>query len=346
MPDNDDQPIGLVRDCLPWQSEEFNRILRQQANGKLSHALLISGQAFLGKLHFSFSVLCAMLCESTDAISNKGTAGFSVCGDCTGCRLMAAGTHPDFRLLKPVEAKSIKIEQVRDITAWVGQTAQRAGKKVVIVNPADKMTHESANALLKCLEEPAGDSLIMLVTSQPGRLLPTIRSRCQSVNFNIPARDETTDWLRQHGADSSRDNEILLDIAGGAPLAVIERFDEAFLEKRKVVVQGVLGIVSSSKTVEQVSGSVAKADIADAIDCLYDISIDCLKYLTCDDPHYVRNKDIIAAIEQLCVVYDLNAMFELCEVLKVARQELSSSSNPDPVLLLESALIALKSLSH
>ena len=335
---------GQTLSCLPWQYEEYDRIRHQEASGKLSHALLVSGQAFLGKSHFAHAIVSAMLCEREESMSNDSALGRSACGECAGCHLLAAGTHPDFRSLRPEDSKLIKIEQIRDVIAWVSQTAQRSGKKVVIVNPADQMNHQSANALLKCLEEPAGDSLIMLVTSHPGRLLPTIRSRCQLVDFHIPSRSKALDWLQQHGADSGRDNEILLDVAGGAPLAVLERFDDAFLERRKVIILAMTDLMSGKKTTQQVSELFSKSGAADAIDRLYDLSIDCLKYLSCSDIQYIRNRDMWRVIEQICGVYDIDAMFKFCETLKVARQELSSSSNPDAVLLLESVVIGLKSL--
>ena len=335
---------GQTLSCLPWQYEEYDRIRHQQASGKLSHALLVSGQAFLGKSHFAHAIVSAMLCERDESMSNDSALGRSACGECAGCHLLAAGTHPDFRSLRPEDSKLIKIEQIRDVIAWVSQTAQRSGKKVVIVNPADQMNHQSANALLKCLEEPAGDSLIMLVTSHPGRLLPTIRSRCQLVDFHIPSRSKALDWLQQQGADSGRDNEILLDVAGGAPLAVLERFDDAFLERRKVIILAMTDLISGKKTTQQVSELLSKSGASDAIDCLYDLSIDCLKFLSCSDILYIRNRDMSRVIEQICGVYDIDAMFKFCETLKVARQELSSSSNPDAVLLLESVMIGLKSL--
>ena len=337
---------GQTLSCLPWQYEEYDRIRHQEAGGKLSHALLVSGQAFLGKSHFAHAIVSAMLCEREESMSNDSALGRSACGECAGCHLLAAGTHPDFRSLRPEDSKLIKIEQIRDVIAWVSQTAQRSGKKVVIVNPADQMNHQSANALLKCLEEPAGDSLIMLVTSHPGRLLPTIRSRCQLVDFHIPSRSKALDWLQQHGADSGRDNEILLDVAGGAPLAVLERFDDAFLERRKVIILAMTDLISGKKTTQQVSELLSKSGASDAIDCLYDLSIDCLKFLSCSDIQYIRNRDMSRVIEQICGVYGVEAMFKFCETLKVARQELSSSSNPDAVLLLESVVIGLKSLPH
>lgn len=335
--------------CLPWQVDEYDRIVRQQVAGKLSHSLLIIGQEFLGKQLFAFSIAAAMLCENRNS-----ETGFR-CGDCTGCHLLSAGTHPDFKILKPEDSKLIKIEQIRTVISWVNQTAQRGGKKVVIVHPAEQMTHQSANALLKCLEEPAGDSLIMLVTNQPGRLLPTIRSRCQLVEFHIPERSKSLSWLlKQPGFSKKtidvvpggvRDAEILLDISGGAPLAVIERFDDAFLARRSTIVMAMADLVTARKTTQEVSEIMTKTGAGEAINCMHDIVADCLKYLFCDDAKYIKNRDLLAKVEEISAYFDVERLFDVSETLKTTRQEIMSSSNPDQVLLVESVLISLKALS-
>jgi DNA polymerase-3 subunit delta' len=336
--------------CLPWQVDEYDRIVRQQVMGKLSHSLLIVGQEFLGKQHFAFSIAAAMLCEN-----RASESGFS-CGACTGCHLLSAGTHPDFKVLKPEESKLIKIEQIRNVTSWVNQTTQRGGKKVVIVHPAEQMTHQSANALLKCLEEPAGDSLIMLVTNQPGRLLPTIRSRCQLVEFHIPERSKSLSWLlKQPGFNKRvtdavpgglvRDAEILLDISGGAPLAVIERFDEAFLDRRNTVVNGFADLVTARKTTQQVSEIMSKTGAGEAISCMLDIVADCVKCLFCGDVNYIKNRDLFGKVEEISGCFDIEKLFDVSETLRIARQELMSTSNPDQILLVESVLISLKFLA-
>ncbi|MFT4712893.1 MAG: DNA polymerase-3 subunit delta' [Candidatus Azotimanducaceae bacterium] len=336
--------------CLPWQIDEYDRIVRQQVAGKLSHSLLIVGQEFLGKQHFAFSIAAAMLCENRTSES-----GFSCCA-CTGCHLFSAGTHPDFKVLKPEDSKLIKIEQIRTVTGWVNQTTQRGGKKVVIVHPAEQMTHQSANALLKCLEEPAGDSLIMLVTNQPGRLLPTIRSRCQLVEFHIPERSKSLSWLltqpgfnkRVSDAVSGgvvRDAEILLDISGGAPLAVIERFDEAFLERRNTIVNSFADLVTGRKTTQQASEIMSKTGAVDAISCMLDTVADCLKYSFCGDVKYVKNRDMFGKVEEISACFDIEKLFDVSETLRVTRQELMSTSNPDQILLVESVLISLKFLA-
>jgi len=337
--------------CLPWQAAKYDRLVQQQLAGKLSHSLLIVGQEFLGKQHFALSIAGAMLCEAPTEPDATDTVRSSACGQCTGCLLQLAGTHPDFRFLKPEDSKSIKIEQIRDMISWVSQTAQRAGKKVVIIDPAEQMTHQCANALLKCLEEPPGDSLIMLVSSQSGRLLPTIRSRCQLVEFHPPSRDVAVRWLlaqpdfiKGHGKTAEQDAALLVEIAGGAPLAVLERFDEAFLARRKTIIMSVTDLVTGQKSAQQVSELLVKAGAADSLECLCDIVTDCLKYHSGGDTKYIKNKDLVASVEAISGRFDVQGLFRVDEILKTARRELTGVSNPDPVLLIESVMISLKSM--
>ena len=336
--------------CLPWQNEDFDRIVRQKAVWKI---VPCAADNRSGNTLGSYTLPLLLPARCSVKISRLARPAGTV-RDVIWLLLVPIRI---FEFLKPEDSKLIKIEQIRNVIAWVNQTAQRSGKKVVIVHPADQMTHQSANALLKCLEEPAGDSLIMLVTSHPGRLLPTIRSRCQLVEFHIPPKAKATDWLLeqpeygerssvQTASNATQRAELLLDIAGGAPLAVLDRFDEAFLERREIIVKSVEELVSGSKNAQQVSEILSKTGAGDAIECMFDIAIDCLKYLSCGDLKYIRNKDMALYVENISSSFDLEAMFALSESLRIARQELTSASNPDPLLLIETLVISMKSLSQ
>ena len=172
----------------PWHEKVRQRIVHQYQNEKLAHALLFSGPTHLGKFDFACALSQLFLCSTPGM--------FAHCGECAACHLLAAGTHPDFRLVQPEDSRQIKIEQIRELIGWLSQTAQRGGLKIVIINPAQQMNHQSANALLKCLEEPSANTLIFLVTPRPGSLLPTIRSRCQQYAFPTPENDVSMNWLQ------------------------------------------------------------------------------------------------------------------------------------------------------
>lgn len=214
----------------PWQSEAWQQLAQQAEEQRLPHAILLAGPAGIGKTAFAMAFMQRILCLAPSA----GTA----CGACKSCQLLAAGTHPDFHTVTGKEdGKAIGIDQVRELCALLGQTSQQGGWKTALISPAEAMTVQSANALLKNLEEPPGRTLIVLVSHEPHRLLPTIRSRCQQLRFGVPPVEQTEDWLRQ--ASGAADVAALLRDAGGRPLLALSLNSGDYREQRAAF-EGVL----------------------------------------------------------------------------------------------------------
>ena len=199
---------------------------------QLPHSLLICGQRGIGKFDLARRFAESLLCESP-------TASAEACGVCAACGWLAQGNHPDFRLLQPdaladgegdsvevVEPGSkkkpssqITIAQVRALDDFLHVGTHRQGARVILINPAEAMNRATANSLLKSLEEPIAGTLFILVSSEPIRLLPTIRSRCQLLPVAQPAREPAEQWLSQAGVD---DAAHWLALAGGSPLMAVE----------------------------------------------------------------------------------------------------------------------------
>jgi DNA polymerase-3 subunit delta' len=211
-----------------WHKEHWDRLVGQ--SGRLPHALLLSGPPGGGKFDFAKALAARLLCESS-----SGSA--EACGSCPSCNWFSAGNHPDFRLIVPggdemdeadaeVEAASqkkkseqIRINQVRALDEFLGIGTHRQGARIIIVQPAEAMNQATANALLKMLEEPSPSTLFILITNNKKRLLPTILSRCQTLNFQKPLASQALAWLRESGTPHAED---LLSHAGGMPLAAID----------------------------------------------------------------------------------------------------------------------------
>src|SRR5690606_26968585 len=150
---------------------DWQQICAQQAANKLPHALMLAGPKGIGKRHLAEALAHLLLCLAPV----EGTP----CGKCRSCQLNHAQPHPDFLMLAPEEgSKAIKVDQVRGLIESLGKTAQQGGYKVLVLEPAEAMNINSANALLKSLEEPANNTLLILVSHTPSAVLPTIRSRC------------------------------------------------------------------------------------------------------------------------------------------------------------------------
>ncbi|MDD2886019.1 MAG: DNA polymerase III subunit delta' [Dechloromonas sp.] len=198
----------------------------QERRQRLPHALLLIGQNGLGKFELARHFAAALLCEAPGRAQQA-------CGTCLACNWFSQGNHPDFRLLQPealategeVEegkkkpSQQITIDQVRALDEFLGVGSHRGGLRVLIVNPAEAMNRSTANSILKTLEEPPPDTLFLLVSSEPNRLLPTIRSRCQVVPVPVPNLARATSALQQA---SIADAAHWLALAGGSPRQAID----------------------------------------------------------------------------------------------------------------------------
>lgn len=213
--------------------------------GRLPHALLIHGRPGIGKLHLAQVLAQSLLCE------DRGNEGLA-CGLCPACAWYASGNHPDFRLIQPealapaqedaeaAEAaeeskkkpsKQIKIEQIRALSDFLNVGSHRSGHRVVLIHPAESMNPGAANALLKSLEEPSAGVVFVLVSHQPSRLLPTVRSRCHALPLSLPAREMSLRWLQEQG---SKATPATLAFAGDAPLEAAALPDEEAETRRRL----------------------------------------------------------------------------------------------------------------
>jgi DNA polymerase-3 subunit delta' len=199
---------------LPWHDAARLRLETALAGGRLPHALLLQGPVGVGKEHFAGALAAAVLC------TGRGQR-LEACGDCAECVLTRAGSHPDLHWLQRLEdRRTIAVDQVRDLAERLELTSMRRGRRVAIVTPAHAMTINAQNALLKTLEEPAAGTLLLLATSRPSAILPTLRSRCQRIELARPAADLARDWLA--GELGAEPTPRLLELARGAPFRALE----------------------------------------------------------------------------------------------------------------------------
>ena len=199
-----------MAELLPWQHNAWRELAQRRHAARFPHALLFSGIVGLGKRLFAEQLIRSLLCKAA------GEDGLP-CGICRSCTLLAAGNHPDYLCVTPEDfGKSIKVDQIRELSAFLNHTSQFAGLKAALIDPADRMNSNAANSLLKTLEEPPGDSLLLLVSAHPASLPATVRSRCGEIKFKRPSNEEAVAWLSPQLRDA--DPNLLLSLCHGAPL--------------------------------------------------------------------------------------------------------------------------------
>jgi DNA polymerase-3 subunit delta' len=209
---------------LPWHTVQWQQFLEQQRAERLPHALLLIGTPGTGRNNFASALARTLLC---DAPSDAG-----YCGACKACRLAATGAHADFLQLAPEEpGKAIGVDAVRKALRFAAGTATQGKRKVMLLSPAEDMTTAAYNAFLKCLEEPAADTFIILVASLGAALPATIRSRCQRWSLPDPDVNAAANWLEetlgtQTTTSQSDAARRYLELLGPVPLQVLAQLED------------------------------------------------------------------------------------------------------------------------
>ena len=232
----------------PWMSDHWSFFLQRLDSDKLAHALMIEGPAGTGKVSLATAMVAKLLCRENQP---------QACGHCRSCTLFAAGTHPDCFNLQPEEGKEvIKVDQVRALIGKLDLTTSISERKVACIHPAEKMNGAAANALLKSLEEPTGNTVLVLVSDNPARLPVTIRSRCQAISVNQPDSQLVLEWLQD---DSGKDREKLqaaLQAAGGSPLRAARYLDSPELDAYGQVRAGLAQLLERPGSVSMLSNEL------------------------------------------------------------------------------------------
>lgn len=214
----------------PWLIPDWHALSQTAQAGRLGHAWLLLGDPGLGKEQLAERLARLHLCQQPD----RGEP----CGQCHSCQLFDKGHHPDLGTVT-IDSKTIGVEAIREICARLQNSAQLGRGKVVIIPDAERMTESAANALLKTLEEPAGDSLLLLIASQVSRLLPTILSRCHKHVCQLPTEGETVRWLAEQGHQATL---AQVRICQGAPLRVLRYIEEQQDGKRRELLESFVSL--------------------------------------------------------------------------------------------------------
>ena len=245
----------------PWFDAARAEVNGAIAHDRLAHGLLIHEDPGAGGLELARWIAMRVNCQVPVGTSREP------CGECQSCKWLLADQHPDVTRLSPEEdSQYIKVEPVRDLIADLTLTAHGRGYKVAIFEPADALYPNAANSLLKTLEEPPARTLIMLVTSQPSRLLPTLRSRCSKLRLTGPSRADAARFLTdRQGAGPWED---ALAATGAGPFNLIGADANALAELRADTLRTLREVGSGNIQPPAVADKWARGELGIRLACV------------------------------------------------------------------------------
>lgn len=219
------------------QGAVFAGLMQTLREGTFVHAYLISGMRGVGKHTLARLMAQYILC--------RGDKRDEPCGVCPSCVRMLDGTHPDVvRLLPEKDKKSIVVDQVRELVALAGEHTYEGGRRILLIEQAEKMNPQAQNALLKTLEEPQAENVFLLLCEDTSLLLPTIVSRCRSIKLHPWSDEVVLKALEKAGAPAEHRAEAAHLSGGSIGQALEMAADTAFWQRREEVMRDFFALTS------------------------------------------------------------------------------------------------------
>ncbi len=230
---------------LLGQNKAITLLSRAVTSGRLAHGYLFAGPDGVGKNTAAQALAAVLLCRAPE--------GLSPCGTCPGCRKFLSGNHPDLLRIQP-EGAAIKIDQIREMKKALTFSPFESRLRVVLIEDVHTMRREAGNSLLKILEEPPPNNLLILVGSTAGALLDTIVSRCQVIPFAPLPLEQAATVISRHRPELDQDScRTLAALADGCPGQALALESEGTLALyRKILVHWLRPPGSRAERVEQV----------------------------------------------------------------------------------------------
>mgnify|MGYP001206714390 CR=1 FL=1 len=327
-----------MKTLYPWQENLWQHLRAYRIQERIPQALLVTGMAGIGKRDLVEAFARTLLCRAP-------LADHTTCGHCQGCTLQAAHTHPDFMLIEPDEpGKAIGIDKIRQLIIRLALKPQFETYRVVVISPAEQLNNASANAFLKCLEEPTERTCLILLTEKPARLPATIRSRCQTLHCPLPEPAIALQWLQQQGVREQA--ELVLNLAQGAPLLARHQARENWLPLRQTYFETWLKIAEGKANLVAVAEAWQKSDALDlavVLRWMLNWVADIVKIAHAGDEKTLHNPDLKKSLQALAERLELQRIYPFYDNLLLAQAQLHTQINKQ--LMLEQLLIAWSQLS-
>jgi len=317
----------------PWQQQLWTKLINQHHYG---HAYLFYGVKGLGKRHLVAHFAARLLCSE---------AGEYACGTCKNCKLLAANNHPDIFYLDSLDDKEISIDKVREMVTFLSQTANYDGYKLVICNQLNLLNRSSANALLKSLEEPAGKSILLLVSDEISNLLPTIISRCQKISCPRASYQQAADYLYMRFPNlSATEIKQLLELSHNSPLLATELLQQNILEQRQIWTDGIKRLLKRQINIVDLAGKLQKSSAIMLFNWAIELVSNIIRYKLSADDKSSGAEDLSVVTRYLATKNNVDELFSIYQKLLMLRAKIVHRANLNPQLLLESMLLRVQSL--
>jgi len=266
------------------------------ASNRLHHAYFFAGPEGVGKRTTAIALAKAVHCMQLDD---------DFCGECVNCARISDGNHPDVRFVEPLAGKKeISIQQIRELERELNYRSFSGGRKIAVIDPATSMNLASQNALLKTLEEPPQDSLIILIAANAGALLPTVRSRCLRLPFAPLTRREVAGFLQAKLAMNAGDAEFLAALSMGSIGAAVNLDKDELIEKRRNWVDVLSSLKAGDHHAAMLAAEALSANRDDALKFLNWSESwyrDVLVHAVTDNAGALVNLDLLEQIRQQSV---------------------------------------------
>jgi DNA polymerase-3 subunit delta' len=212
---------------VPWDiaghRNEVASLRSAVTSGQAAHAYMFAGVKGIGKARLARLFAQALLCESSPSEAP--------CGSCRSCLRVDHGNHPDLHWLTPI-GSSFRIDQVRAMQAQISRRPYEGRYKICVLDDAETLTEQAQNSMLKVLEEPPGNGILLLIVHRPAAILPTIHSRCQTVSMRPVATEVITQWLLNRCDITPQQAALLAALSGGRPGVALDLEAEAVIADR------------------------------------------------------------------------------------------------------------------
>jgi len=318
----------MNKSSYPWHDEYWHQLTAYVKQQRIPQALLINSVEGLGQEQLAMNFAQYVMCTHRQ--------GEQACGQCTSCHLLSVKTHPDFILIKPEEqGKAIGVDIIRQLIKKLVLKPQYSGYRVVIISSAEAMNNNSANAFLKCLEEPPERTLFFLLAEQIQQLPATIRSRCQKMSLTPPAEAIALTWLQ--GQQQNAHYALLLHLANGAPLKALRYAQDNTEEQRKLYFEEWENIILRGLCPITVAEKWYKLPSQDLLAWLISWVEDIIKCTFYQESQFLVNTDLENSLQGLVKHLDVKKLFEFYDLLLKDTVRIQTQLNKQ--LLFEEMLI-------